>query len=92
MIIEGDDLVDRSALRAADPWRCAMHLKALIEGEYPALLDIYAIDQPSKLARRRIADAAADAFLRAYAPDPPTQPSLGSARGRKGRSPSRDRP
>lgn len=61
------------ALRAADPWRCAMHLKALIEGEYPALLDIDAIDQPAKCARLQIADAASEAFLRAYAPgsDPP---------------------
>jgi AcrR family transcriptional regulator len=59
----------RNALRQADPWRAAMHLKALIEGDFPRLVDLRAIDPPTRTMRRRIADEAAQVFLRAYAPE-----------------------
>jgi AcrR family transcriptional regulator len=60
--------MQRGALRSADSWRAAMHLKSLIEGDLPFLLVAGAIDPPAKPARKRLADDAADIFLRAYAP------------------------
>jgi hypothetical protein len=80
--------MQRGALRQADSWRAAMHLKALIEGDFPALVSLGAIDPPTTAMRRRLADDAADVFLRAYAAehllthDGGRPPATGRGRGR----------
>jgi TetR/AcrR family transcriptional repressor of mexJK operon len=58
--------MEAGAMRRSDPWTAAMHLKALIEGYIPPLVDIKAIKRPGKKALREIADAASDVFIRAY--------------------------
>jgi AcrR family transcriptional regulator len=76
--------MERGALRTDDPWLAAMHLKALIEGYIPALLDLDAIDPPTKEELQAAADGAADVFARAYATDnrapPPRVKRLVSSR------------
>ena len=62
-------LMDQGRLRRADPWTAAMHWKGLHEGELleKRMLGATAGDDAGEV--EKIANAAADAFLRIYAPD-----------------------
>jgi AcrR family transcriptional regulator len=62
------DAMEAGALRRADPWRTAMHLKSLAEGYLPELLVADAIDRVPATEILALADEAADIFLRAFGP------------------------
>jgi AcrR family transcriptional regulator len=57
------------ALRKADPWRAAMHLKSLLEGDLPELLVSDFVDPAPDARVAALAAEVADVFLRAYAPE-----------------------
>ena len=60
-------LMEQGRLRKADPWTAAMHWKGLNEGELLERSLLGAFNNSDDSEIERIANAAADAFLRIYA-------------------------
>ena len=63
-------LMGEGALKDADPWVAAMHWKGLNEGELLEKRLLGAIRGPTRKEVRKVAIAAADAFLKIYKPEP----------------------
>jgi len=72
-------LMKAGRLREADPWTAAMHWKGLHEGELLEKCLIGAISRPDPKQVKNIAIQAADAFLRIYGIEEPSEEAPGES-------------